>query len=150
MCIRDSYGPIEDKYKEALVWMNDMWNKGYIDQEIITTDYSAFSAKLAQNIVGSFAGPLGGMLAAQNATMAESVPGFHVAATEPPKGEAGVQIHTNIDLVPRAVVGATITSTCKNVDRVVEWLDYMYSAEGQMLLNMGIEGTHYTMQDRCV
>lgn len=141
------YGPIEDKYKEALVWMNDMWNKGYIDQEIITTDYSAFSAKLAQNIVGSFAGPLGGMLAAQNATMAESVPGFHVAATEPPKGEAGVQIHTNIDLVPRAVVGATITSTCKNVDRVVEWLDYMYSAEGQMLLNMGIEGTHYTMQD---
>ena len=39
------------------------------------------------------------------------------------------------------------TSTCKNVDRVVEWLDYMYSAEGQMLLNMGIEGTHYTMQD---
>ncbi len=30
------YGPIEDKYKEALVWMNDMWNKGYIDQEIIT------------------------------------------------------------------------------------------------------------------
>ncbi len=138
---------IEDKYKEALVWMNDMWNKGYIDQEIITTDYSAFSAKLAQNIVGSFAGPLGGMLAAQNATMAESVPGFHVAATEPPKGEAGVQIHTNIDLVPRAVVGATITSTCKNVDRVVEWLDYMYSAEGQMLLNMGIEGTHYTMQD---
>ena len=77
------YGPIEDKYKEALVWMNDMWNKGYIDQEIITTDYSAFSAKLAQNIVGSFAGPLGGMLAAQNATMAESVPGFHVAATGP-------------------------------------------------------------------
>ena len=44
-------------------------------------------------------------------------------------------------------MGATITSTCKNVDRVVEWLDYMYSAEGQMLLNMGIEGTHYTMQD---
>ena len=29
----------------------------------------------------------------------------------------------------------------------MEWLDYMYSAEGQMLLNMGIEGTHYTMQD---
>ena len=94
MCIRD-------RYKEALVWMNDMWNKGYIDQEIITTDYSAFRAKLAQTIVGSFAGPLGGMLAAQNAPMAESVPGFHVAATEPPKGAAGVQIHTNIDLVPR-------------------------------------------------
>lgn len=141
------YGPVEDRYRDALMWMNEMWNKGYIDQEIITADYSSFSAKLAQNIVGSFSGPLGGMLAAQNATMPASVPDFHVAATEPPLGEAGVQIHSNIDLVPRAVVGATITATCKNVDRVVEWLDYMYSPEGQLLLNMGIEGTHYTMEN---
>lgn len=141
------YGPIEDGYRDALTWMNEMWNKGYIDEEIITMDYSSFSPKLAQNIVGSTAGPLGGMLAAQNQTMQASVPGFQMAATEPPLGEAGVQIHTTIDLVPRAVVGATITSTCKNVDRVVEWLDYMYSPEGQMLLNMGIEGTHYTMVD---
>lgn len=141
------YGPIEDRYKDALVWLNEMWNKGYIDQEIITADFSSFSAKLAQNIVASFAGPLGGMLAAQNATMASQVEGFHVAATVPPKGEAGVQIHTNIDLVPRAVVGATITASCKNVDRVVEWLDYMYSEEGQLLINMGIEGTHYTMEN---
>lgn len=141
------YGPIEDKYKDALIWMNKMWNKGYIDQEIITTDYSAFSAKMAQNIVGSFAGPLGGMLASQNATMGPVVEGFHVAATEPPLGEAGVQIHTNIDQVPRAVVAATITASCKNVDRVVEWLDYMYSEEGQMLMNMGVEGVHYNMVD---
>ncbi len=141
------YGPIDERYRDALMWMNEMWNKGYLDQEIITADYSSFSAKLAQNIVASFAGPLGGMLAAQNATMPASVPDFHVAATEPPKGEAGVQIHSNIDLVPRAVVGATITASCKNVDRVVEWLDYMYSPEGQLLVNMGIEGTHYTMQN---
>ena len=141
------YGPIEDRYRDALIWMNDMWNKGYIDQEIITADFSSHSAKLAQNIVGSFAGPLGGLLAAQNATMPATVPGFHVAATEPPLGEAGVQIHSSIDLVPRAVVGATITSSCKNVDRVIEWLDYMYSPEGQLLVNMGIEGTHYTMEN---
>ena len=141
------YGPIEDKYKEAVLWMNDMWNKGYIDQEIVTLDYSSFGAKLAQNIVGSFAGPLGGMLAAQNSTMTASVPDFHVVATEPPKGEAGVQIHSNIDQEPRAVAAATITASCKNVDRVVEWLDYMYGEEGGMLVNMGVEGTHYTMEN---
>ena len=107
-----------------------MWNKGYIDQEIITIRLLGLQREAGAEHRRLLAGPLGGMLAAQNATMAESVPGFHVAATEPPKGGAGVQIHTNIDLVPRAVVGATITSTCKNVDRVVEWLDYMYSAEG--------------------
>lgn len=139
------YGPIEDKYKEGLTWLNAMWNKGYIDQEIITMDYSAFSGKLAQNIIGSFYGPLGGMLAAQNATMSAAVEGFRVDATVPPKGTA--QIHAYIDQEPRAVAAAVITSSCKNVDRVVEWLDYMYGDEGSLLVNMGIEGTHYTMED---
>ena len=139
------YGPIEDGYKEGLTWLNEMWNKGYIDQEIITMDFSAFSGKLAQNIVGSFYGPLGGMLAAQNATMSASVEGFRADATVPPKGVT--QIHSNIDQEPRAVAAAVITASCKNVDRVIEWLDYMYGAEGGMLVNMGIEGTHYTMQD---
>lgn len=139
------YGPIEDGYKEGLTWLNEMWNKGYIDQEIITMDVSAFSGKLAQNIVGSFYGPLGGMLAAQNATMSASVEGFRADATVPPKGVT--QIHSNIDQEPRAVAAATITASCKNVDRVIEWLDYMYGAEGGMLVNMGVEGTHYTMQD---
>ena len=30
---------------------------------------------------------------------------------------------------------------------MVALLDYMYSEEGTRLINMGIEGTHYTMQD---
>lgn len=141
------YGPIEDKYKQALIWLNEMWNKGYIDQEIITmnNDYAAFSGKLAQNIMGSFCGPLGGMLAAQNATMPASVEGFRVDATVPPKGTT--QIHSNIDQEPRAVAAAVITASCKNVDRVVEWLDYMYGEEGGLLVNMGVEGVHYTMVD---
>ena len=139
------YGPIDPKYKKAVTWMHDMYEKGYIDPEIITMDYASFVPKLAQNTVASFYGPLGGMLAAQNATMPASFPGFHVEATVPPKGTA--QIHSYIDQEPRAIAAATITASCKNVDRVVALLDYMYSAEGTLLINMGIEGTHYTMQD---
>lgn len=139
------YGPIDPKYKEAVTWMHDMYEKGYIDPEIITMDYASFVPKLAQNTVASFYGPLGGMLAAQNATMPASFPGFHVEATVPPKGTA--QIHSYIDQEPRAIAAATITASCKNVDRVVALLDYMYSEEGTLLINMGIEGTHYTMEN---
>ena len=139
------YGPIDPKYKKAVTWMHDMYEKGYIDPEIITMDYASFVPKLAQNAVASFYGPLGGMLAAQNATMPASFPGFHVEATVPPKGDA--QIHSYIDQEPRAVAAATITASCKNVDRVVALLDYMYSEEGTLLINMGIEGTHYTMEN---
>ena len=139
------YGPIDPKYKKAVTWMHDMYEKGYIDPEIITMDYASFVPKLAQNAVASFYGPLGGMLAAQNATMPASFPGFHVEATVPPKGDA--QIHSYIDQEPRAIAAAAITASCKNVDRVVALLDYMYSEEGTRLINMGIEGTHYTMQN---
>lgn len=36
-----------------------MYEKGYIDPEIITMDYASFVPKLAQNAVASFYGPLG-------------------------------------------------------------------------------------------
>ena len=88
---------------------------------------------------------LGGMMAAQNATMPASVPDFRVDATVPPKGTA--QIHSNIDQEPRAVAAAVITESCEHVDRVIEWLDYMYGEEGGRLVNMGIEGKHYTMEN---
>ena len=141
------YGPIEDRYKEAVTWMNEMWNKGYIDPEIITLDESSFNAKIAQNTVASFRGTLGGMMATPNSTMTESVPDFHLAATEPPLGEAGVQVHTNIDSMGGDTTMAVITTACEDVDRVVEWFDYMYSDEGIILMNMGIEGETYTMVD---
>lgn len=53
----------------------------------------------------------------------------------PPKGDA--QIHSYIDQEPRAIAAAAITAGCKNVDRVVALLDYMYSAEGTRLINHG-------------
>lgn len=141
------YGPIEDKYKEALIWMKKMWDKGYIDPEIITTDYASFSSKMSQNNIASLAGPLGGMLASQNKTMSKIVEDFRLGATEPPKGEAGVQIHSNIDLMPRSQVGAVISKSCKHIERVIELLDYLYSKDGQILLNLGSEGKQFKYEN---
>ncbi len=139
------YGPIDDKYKEAVAWMADMWSKGYIDKELITMDSSMFSAKISQNLVGSYRGTLGGMLASFNASMPATIEGFRVDATVPPVGPEGKYIHSTVDLVPRSIAAATITADCENVDRVVEWLDYLYSEEGLLLINMGIEGETYNM-----
>lgn len=142
------YGPIEDNFKEAVIWMNEMWSKGYIDPECLTLTESTFTGRIMQDVVGSYSGTLGGMMATPNASMPATVPGFRLDATVPPVGPAGVQIHTNIDALGSSGMAiACVTSTCKNVDRVIEWLEYMYSEEGQLLMNMGIEGKHYTMVD---
>lgn len=39
------YGPIDPKYKKAVTWMHDMYEKGYIDPEIITMDYASFACR---------------------------------------------------------------------------------------------------------
>lgn len=141
------YGPIEDKYKQAIIWLNSMWNKGYFDAEMITPNSSGFASKLSQNVIASFRGYFGGHLASQNAKMPSVVPGFRLDATVPPKGPNGHQIHSAIDQNPIAVVGGVITTSCKNPERVAEWIDYLYSPEGILLMNMGIEGKHYKMVD---
>lgn len=40
-----------------------------------------------------------------------------------------------------------IKSDCENIDAALRLMDYMYSEEGRLLTNYGIEGEHYTMVD---
>ena len=49
-----------------------------------------------------------------------------------------------IDQEPRAIAAATITASCKNVDRVVALLDYMYSEEGTLLIDVYKRQARYT------
>lgn len=43
--------------------------------------------------------------------------------------------------------GIGITKECKDPVRAIKFLDFLASEQGQILLNWGIEGKHYTMQD---
>ena len=43
--------------------------------------------------------------------------------------------------------GIAISESCENKERAFEFLDWMASDEAQVLLNWGIEGEHYTIED---
>lgn len=141
------YGPITDNYKEFLIWANDMYSKGYIDPQIITMTDEIYQSAVAQNLVGSLRGPLGGNFVNFNAQMPENIEGFKLAATHPPKGPEGKQIHINIDQYPRALAAASFTNTMEHEDRAAEWIDYLYGEEGALLSGMGHEGETYVLED---
>ena len=126
------FGPIDEGYRQFVEWIADMYAKGYIDPEIVTMTNDIYQSKVAQDLVGSLRGPLGGNFGSFNSTMPEKIPGFHVMGTVPPVGPDGKYIHTSIDQMPRGIAGAAITSKCENVDRAIEWIDWMYSAEGAL------------------
>lgn len=141
------YGPIQPEYKEFLTWMSDMFAKGYIDPQIVTMTSEIYSSAMAQNLVGSMRGPLGGNFVNFNAQMGANIEGFRLGATEPPLAPEGAQIHISIDQFPRGNAAATITNNAENPERIAEWINYMYSYEGATLVTMGHEGETYEMGD---
>ena len=140
------YGPIEDRYREGLEWVSKAYEEGLIDPEIATNDEKAFQGKMAQNLVGSYRGAFGGNMVTFNSSLSKEIPGFRVIGTAPMKGPHGEQIHPSLDQNPRnGAIGAVITKENKYPEETVKWIDYFYSPEGATLVNMGIEGKHYTM-----
>lgn len=142
-----TYGPIEDRYKEAITWIAQMYKEGLIDKEIATNDEKAFQAKVAQNLVGSYRGLLGGHMRAFNETLPKTIPGFQVIGTEPMKGPYGDQRE------PMGGVTAggetVITKDCKYPEAAMRWLDYFYGEEGSAFVSFGpYEGkTYYKGED---
>ncbi len=141
------YGPIEGKYKEALAWIAKLYKEGLIDSEIATNDEKAFQGKMGQNVVGAFRGAFGGHFSAFNSTLPKQIPGFKITGTPPMKGPYGDQVHANLDLSTRSTIAAVITKSNKYQEATTKWIDYFYGQEGALLMNFGIEGKHYTMQN---
>lgn len=137
------YGPIETRYKEALTWIAQMYKEGLIDQEIATNDEKAFQGKMAQNLIGSYRGLLGGHMRAFNETLPKTIPGFKVIGAVPIKGPYGDQIEPlgGIDQGAYTV----ITKNNKYPEATMRWLDYFYSEEGSVFISFGpFEGKTYT------
>jgi putative aldouronate transport system substrate-binding protein len=142
------YGPIHDRFKECLVWVNKCFNEGLIDNEIITNDWNAVAGKIAQNKVGSFRGVYSGHFSSFNKKFSQEIPGFHLVGTPPIKGPYGEQIHPFVYGTPRdSSAGAMITNACKYPEAAARWIDYFYSDEGAMLINYGVEGETYIEKD---
>lgn len=137
------YGPIEDKYKEAITWIAKCYSEGLIDKEIATNDEKAFQAKVAQNLVGSERGLLGGHLRTFNETMPKTIPDFQLVGAAPLKGPYGDQREPIGGIDGGSYV--VITKADKHPDISLRWIDYFFGEEGSMFISFGTtEGKTYT------
>lgn len=136
------YGPIQDRYREAMEWVIRVYSQGFIDPEILTNNGKAFQSRILQNIVGSSRTFVNGGLA--NVAIASRNLGESVKMREAPiiKGPYGDQIHpynVKSNLLTNAMA---ITNTNKYPVETVKWADYWYSENGATY-TYGIEGITY-------
>lgn len=124
--------PATDGYKQMLQYMNQLYTEGLLDQEIFTSELAIFQAKAAQNQIGfAFVHNNNYMDAYKNDFLGLPAPLTVDSGSTPFYG--GVTL-------PILGGNTFITSSCKNPEAAMRYIDYFYSQEGITLYFMGIEG----------
>ncbi len=138
------YGPIEDSFKTYLETMRQWYDEGLIYPDFYTnTDdlrVEDISLVASQNmgVVSTEVNKL--------QTLNEVVEGSEWGALGTVVETPGDQLHTGGTFAYYAeMVDLAITTACKEPEKVCAALDYLYTEEGSLLANYGVEGETYKM-----
>lgn len=137
---------LSDNYKDMLKKMHEYYEKGYINVDFVTYNYS--DTKPPQDVVlsdnaGIFnedvASIAGYYLMSNNASF-ELAPLGQIRLNKDDKldnGFIGVKAADKYSL--------SMSTQCSDPELAIKYMDYLFSDDGFMLANYGIEGETYTM-----
>lgn len=143
-----TYMGLSDNYKEVLKKMHEYYEKGYINVDFVT--YTDSDTKPPQDVVLS---DNAGIFNEDVASIAgyylmSNTEGFELA----PLGQIRVNKDDKLDNGFVGVKAAdkyslSMSANCSDPELAIKYMDYLFSDEGFMLANYGIEGDTYTMVD---
>jgi len=139
------FGPAHPEYKEVLTYLNKMYQEGLLDPNYASNDATIWQQNLSSGKSlffydnNSFTVNFNAALEQENQDARFDM--LPVLANA--KGE-----RRNYMYPPHHVTEAyVISSKAKNLDRILEMFDWMYSEEGYEVTNFGIEGEHFTKEN---
>jgi len=132
--------------KEYYRWLNGMNSSGVLDPESFTQKFDQYTAKLTSGRVLAIT-DAGWDYAESTASLNKANQQERTFATLPVVLDAKDKNASMKDAGWGGGTGIGITTSCKNPDRAMQFLDWMASDEAQILTNWGIEGTNYTILD---
>ncbi|ULL16697.1 extracellular solute-binding protein [Paenibacillus sp. H1-7] len=140
------YEAVMPQYKTFLQFASELYREGLIDRELFTSNEAQAKAKFISGSSGVIVAPTERYVALEK-DLAESNKSAKLSLLIPmPKGPAGGFGRVDASFTEPIVV------IKKNRDedflaRVAAIIDYTHSEEGIRILNYGIEGVHYTMEN---
>lgn len=132
--------------KEYFKWLNHMNSEGLLDPESFTQKQDAYYAKLAQGNVVGITDAKWNYETAMKTLVASGMEERTFAPLSVTLSDK-YKDPTMKDYGYSGGWGVAISSTSKNQDRAFQFLNWMASDEAQVLLNWGIEGKHYTVEN---
>lgn len=120
----------DDRYKEELMYLNQLYKEKLLDPNTFTQTYAQFIGKLASGNVGFFHNQA-------NDPFANHKDDFIGIA--PLKGPHGDQKQP-ANPIARDFGAFAIAANNKNQDVTMRWIDYFYSDKGSIFFRYGVEG----------
>lgn len=142
------FGPNNERYKDMLKFMNKLWNEGLLDKEFFTASKAQFESKLT-NGLGAFYFDWAefSSLYSQTHKNLKGDDGFSLIPIGP----------ITPDSYPRKIVqtmdrvnpycSMCISSQSEARDKLIKFVNWLYSDEGADMAQYGIEGDNYTVSD---
>ena len=140
------YGPIQPEFKEYLQMVHDWYAEGLIWQDYMSnTDYQNPPGDvILADRCGIFYGEVIFMasLQAQSADL-----DFRLTANPDFVKNKGDQIPFATESSYTAYIPWSISTQCEDPELLMRWCNYLYTDEGALLANYGIEGESFTYNE---
>ena len=139
---------LTDNYKEVLKKLHDYYQKGYISVDFVT--YSESHTKPPQDVVfndmtGIFNEDVASIAGYLNSS---NTPGFDLQPLGQIRLNEGDRLDTGFIGVKAAdKYSLSISTQCSDPKLAIQYMDYLFSEEGHILANYGIEGQTYTIEN---
>ncbi|MDD3335828.1 MAG: extracellular solute-binding protein [Eubacteriales bacterium] len=144
------FGATDPRMKEALTWLNRCYSNGLIDPEYLTLDKTAWYSEWSnQQVFMSY--DWCAYIDNISNLFKDTDSNISIVGAVPPEGPTGIA-ETRDQLEPITVAedwntGIYIGASDEKKAAAMKLLDYLYSEEGMLLLNFGVEGQHYSIID---
>lgn len=141
------YGPAQPEFKRALATLNKWFNEGLLDKNIASVDKSVIDSQILSGKTGATVCSGGMGLGTYQKSGKAIDPNFSLYAMPFPTYEKG-KVSNSVKILNRIEGNAVaITTACKNPELAVRVLDYLYSEEGEIFANFGVEGETFNYVD---
>lgn len=141
------YGPMEEGYRAFIQLLRDWYAEGLLDNDYPTNSDVVMNAKMTDGTSGARIGGIGGVMGTYLKMMETVNPSYDLVGAPYPvlnKGETDRFLNIENDVQHPYLA---ITTACGSPEIAARWADNLYSEDGFMLLNFGVENESYTMVD---
>lgn len=146
------YGPLEAGYKDYLTLMNTWYNDGLLDPSFTSRNEMMFSTGGSSTMWATdqcFASQgfwIGCGDASEMTLFTPQDPEFERMAVQSPVVKEGDEL-LGFGFTNPTRGWTVITTACKNPELAAKWLNIFYTTAGALLMNYGVEGEQYVLND---